>query len=317
MPSGKILIRIATRESELALAQARCVGSMLLHHGCETELVGITTEGDKILDKPLTEIGGKGIFTKEIDAAVLDGRADISVHSLKDMPVGDEDGLILAAVPERESDRDIIVLNQPMKETEDDNWGTAHGREKKPQIPDDLAQVISPELTIGCGSPRRRAQLITFTNKLEPVRGNIQTRLKKMVENNWFGLVMAEAAFNRLNLNERYEYIPLDLFPAAGQGALGVRCLKSAGKIRELLALIEDKESRCRAEAERSFLKALGGGCHLAAGIRTAITGDMLHLEGAIFSDCGTEKKLAFISGFPENAEDLGRSLAGKLLDEK
>lgn len=289
------LISIATRESQLALIQAQQVAADLQKLGYQTRIVGLTTTGDQRLEQPLTEIGGKGVFTKEIDLAVLDGRADISVHSLKDMPVDDDDGLILGAVPERESDCDIMVLSPDKFSYSEAEIVTA-------------SEALHADFCAGCGSPRRSAQLKNITGRLEPVRGNIQTRLRKMQENGWDGLVMAQAAYNRLKLT--HSYARLDILPAAGQGAIGIRCLKGNTQMQQILSRIEHRHSRLRCEAEREFLRTLQGGCHIPAGIKTEICGGRISLQAGLFSTDGELVASAKLAGSEAEARELGRQIA-------
>ncbi len=281
-------IRIATRGSELALMQSKWVSEQLNNFGVATELVIIKTQGDILLDKPLHEIGGKGLFTKEVDRAVLDGLADLSVHSLKDMPVEDEEGLILGAIPERESSNDVLVLNN---------------KESK---------------RIGCGSLRRRAQVarLDFGYVFEDVRGNIHTRLKKMVDNNWAGLVVAEAALKRLNLDQQYNYKILDILPSAGQGALGLRIREADSQTKEIVEKINSDRAMRSAFAESRFLKRLGGGCHLPAGIRSVISGDEIIFTGGVFSLSGCDGVICEKRGALAHAEELAVLLAEEILSQ-
>lgn len=279
-------IRIATRGSELALTQSKWVSSQLHKFDVEVELVIIKTQGDILLDKPLHEIGGKGLFTKEVDRAVLEGVADLSVHSLKDMPVEDEDGLVLGAIPERESTNDVLVLNN---------------KESK---------------SIGCGSLRRRAQVarLDLGYVFENVRGNIHTRLKKMVDNEWAGLVVAEAALKRLNLDQQFNYKILDILPSAGQGALGLRVRKDDNQIIEVVEKINSERTMQAAFAESKFLQRLGGGCHIPAGIRSVISGDEIIFTGGVFSLCGREGVICEKRGALACAEELAILLAEEIL---
>lgn len=286
-------ITIATRGSELALAQSQDIGSQLESFGCLVSYNVIKTQGDLILDKPLQEIGGKGLFTKEIDNAVLENKADISVHSLKDMPSEDESGLILAAVPKRKSDRDVIVVPEG-------------------------AGLPEKGATIACGSLRRRIQLsrIFPDSTFVDVRGNIGTRLQKMKDNKWDGLVMAEAAINRLELTDSLSFYPFDILPAAGQGALGIRARTEDTETIQILQKINDPEAKIQAEAERAFIAGLGGGCHVPAGIRTMIFEEMLFLEGAIFSEDGEMEIRIGLKGEAKNAAIYGKRLAKRLLED-
>lgn len=279
-------IRIATRGSELALAQSRWVAGELEKLGAVTELRIIRTQGDILLDKPLHEIGGKGLFTKEVDRAVVSGEVDLSVHSLKDMPVEEEDGLVLGAIPERESCNDVLVLNK-------EGGGC-----------------------IGCGSLRRRAQLSYLREEYEfsDVRGNIHTRLQKMKENGWAGLVVAEAALRRLGLDKEYEYTVLNILPAAGQGALGLRVRAEDEELKSIVGRLNSAVAGVSAYAESQFLRTLGGGCHLPAGIRSTVSGDEIVFVGGVFSIDGREGVIIKKSGSLKAAAEVARSLAGEIL---
>ena len=279
-------IRIATRGSELALAQSNWVAGELQRLGVNTELQIIRTQGDILLDKPLHEIGGKGLFTKEVDLAVLTGEADVSVHSLKDMPVEDEEGLTLGAIPRRESREDVLVL---------------HDKQSK---------------VIGCGSLRRRAQLAYMGTgySFAAVRGNIHTRLEKMRSNGWAGLVVAEAALQRLGLSQKYEYRKLDILPAAGQGALGLRVRSGDEKMIEIIRQLDSYTDSLTAFAESRFLKRLGGGCHLPAGIRSLITEKKITFIGGVFSISGNKGVIIKKTGELSAAVALAEELAEEIL---
>ena len=279
-------IRIATRGSELALAQSRWVAGELEKSGAQTELLIIKTQGDILLDKPLHEIGGKGLFTREVDRAVVSGEADLSVHSLKDMPVEDEDGLILGAIPRRESTADVLVLHNPESSV------------------------------IGCGSLRRRAQLAYLGTEYSfaEVRGNIHTRLEKMKKNNWAGLVVAEAALRRLGLDKEYTYRELDILPAAGQGALGLRVRTGNNAVLEIVQKLDSPLDSVAAFAESRFLKTLGGGCHLPAGVRSVITANEITFIGGVFSISGNKGIIMKKKGIQSTAVSLAEALAAEIL---
>ncbi len=279
-------IRIATRGSELALAQSRWVASELEKQGVTTELVIIRTQGDIQLDKPLHEIGGKGLFTKEVDRAVLQRQADVSVHSFKDMPVEDEPGLVLGAIPRRASSRDVLVRNE-----------NGNG-------------------VIGCGSLRRRAQVVRLNlgYAFSEVRGNIHTRLAQMLDKGWSGLVVAEAALLRLGLADSYTYEVLDILPAAGQGALGLRIREGETDIAELIGGLNSAADATAAYAESRFLQALGGGCSLPAGIRSEISGGDISFIGGVFSVSGVDGVVKKKSGSIALAARLAQELANEIL---
>jgi hydroxymethylbilane synthase len=245
-------LRVATRRSPLALWQAEHVAALLqaAHPGLDVDLVPLDTEGDRRLDVPIAEVGGKGVFAKEVQQAVLDGRADLAVHSAKDLPAVTVDGLLLAAVPERGDVRDALV-------------GVAL---------DDLAEGA----TIATGSQRRRAQLRALRPDLVFVelRGNMATRLSKVPDGG--SIVVASVALERLGLGDHIvERFPVDvLVPQVGQGALAVECRADDQATAALLAPIEDAASRRRVDAERAFLAELGGDCDLPAGAHAVLEGD-------------------------------------------
>ncbi len=279
-------LRIATRGSELALVQSRWVAAKLSEQGIASELVIIKTRGDVLLDKPLHELGGKGLFTKEVDRAVLDGRADLSVHSFKDMPVEDEPGLKLGAIPERESVRDVLVSNA--------SGGTR----------------------VGCGSLRRKAQLIRLGLGYEfvDVRGNIHTRLEKMQRHNWAGLVVAEAALRRLGLDKSYKYEYLEILPAAGQGALGLRIRDNDPAVAAIVGALNSEATAIAATAEAEFLKRLGGGCHIPAGIYSELNGAEIYLKAGVFSPTGEAGVIRERRGDFSRAFEFSRELAEEIL---
>lgn len=250
-------LRIATRGSELALWQARHVAELLatVAPGVEVELVVVRTTGDRRLDVPIWELGGKGVFVAEVRAAVLDGRADLAVHSAKDLPAVPLDGLVLAAVPERADARDALV------------GGTLEG--------------LAPGALVATGSVRRRAQLAWQRPDLRfcGVRGNIATRLDKVGTEGIDAVVVAMAALERLGLAERAAEVldPSVVLPQVGQGALAVECGADDGDLVALLAAIEHVPTRRAVDAERGFLAELGGDCDLPAGAYATLGGDPRH----------------------------------------
>lgn len=289
------MIRIATRGSDLARWQAEHVASRLrdAHGSVEVELVVVSTTGDRRRDTPIWEMGGKGVFSAEVQAAVLDGRADVAVHSAKDLPSVSVPGLTLAAVSERGDPRDALV-------------GAT------------LADLPVGAL-VATGSVRRRAQLanvrpdLTFTG----LRGNIPTRLEKAGR---FGaIVVAAAALQRLGRGDRITEVlePNDVVPQAAQGALAVECRADDEQTRALLAPLNDPASRRAVDAERGFLAELGGDCNLPAGAYAAAAADGgLELTGLLASLDGhvaLRHRAEQVSGDPA---DLGRSVARYLLDE-
>lgn len=304
-------IRIATRKSALALAQSRQIAAALeaLHPGLRVELVPLVTRGDQLLDTPLHESGGKGLFTKEIDRALQENAADLAVHSLKDLPTEAAEGLCFAAVPPRENDEDVLVVCSAV----------SPNTETMITLND-----IEPGQTIATGSLRRVAQLKRLRPDvaIAPIRGNVDTRIRKLHENGWGGIILAAAGLNRL---ERFDVVraalPDSFLPAAGQGALGLVTRESDAETRRLLAPLEDFSSRLRVAAERAFLHALGGGCHAPAGIRSRLRlemdGGVLHLAAGLFAPDGSTEIRIVVEGVvrqPADAEQLGRQAAREML---
>lgn len=284
-------IRAATRGSALALWQTRHVASLLAPSGVEIEEVVVSTSGDRRQDIPIHEMGGKGVFVKEVQAAVLDGRADIAVHSMKDLPSGTPDGLVLGAVPARADARDALV-------------GARF---------DDLGSGA----TVGSGSIRRRAQLAALRPDLrfEELRGNIATRLDKAGA--FDAIVMAAAALERLG--ERPEVVDLlpveTMLPQVGQGALAIECRAADDDARSALAGIEDAEARILTDAERAFLAELGGDCDLPAGAHAVRDGADIWLRSLLAAPDGSTVLRDDRRGLDADAESLGRDAARRLLD--
>ncbi len=263
--------------------------------GLVTALLKVTTTGDKILDAPLAKIGGKGLFVKEIEEAVLDGRAQAAVHSIKDVPAELPDGLHLAAIPVREDVRDVLISRSGAK----------------------LAE-LSPGAKVGTSSLRRAAQLKAYRPDLEivSVRGNVDTRLGKLEEGLIDAVVLAAAGLKRLGLEDRAsEFIdPKLILPAVGQGALGVECRIDDGPTNELLAAIDDPETRIRVIAERSFLARLEGGCQVPIACLARVDGERMSLEGMVAGLEGRPMIRLGIEGPAAEAERLGRELAEEIL---
>ena len=291
-------IKIGTRGSALALTQARWVQAQLTERQphCRVELVIIKTTGDQILDVPLAQIGGKGLFIKEIEEALRAGRVDLAVHSLKDMPAVVPEGLILGAVPTREDHRDAFISSRYA--------GLA---------------AIPPGGRIGTGSLRRRVQLLHQRPDLEVValRGNVDTRLKKMATQGLDALILAAAGLNRLGLTHVYRGLlsETDMLPAVGQGALGLEVRAADLRLRELIAFLDHPPSRIAVSAERAFLARLEGGCVVPVAALGRVAGDTLTLE-ALISDLEGQRYLRESrSGHVDDAEALGTDLANRLLD--
>ena len=283
-------IRAATRGSALALWQTRYVAGLLAPTGATIDAVVVSTTGDERLDVPIHAMGGKGIFVKEVQAAVLDGRADIAVHSMKDLPSEGPDGLVIAAVPVRADPRDVLVGCRL----------------------DDLPMGG----TVATGSIRRRAQLASLRPDLrfEELRGNIATRLDKA--SNFDAIVMAAAALDRLGLTpDVVDALEPDVMvPQVGQGALAIECRADDDGLRALLTKIEDDETRWLTDAERAFLSELGGDCDLPAGaFATAEGGGRLRLRSLLAAEDGTTVLRDDRVG--SQPDVMGRDAARLLLD--
>ncbi|HEX9615114.1 MAG TPA: hydroxymethylbilane synthase [Bacteroidota bacterium] len=291
---------IATRGSELALWQSSHIKSLLeqRHHNLEIELRIIKTLGDKILDSPLSKIGDKGLFTKEIEHALLNGSADLAVHSLKDIPTVLPDGLTIAAVTKREDVRDVFVARR----------GTGLRSLKD----------LSPGAKVATGSLRRRCQLLQFNRDLRiiDIRGNLNTRLNKLDESDWDGMILAKAGLVRLGLDGRItEILPFEtMLPAVGQGALAIETRSDAGSVRSLAAGLHDELTSVAVEGERAFLRHLEGGCQVPIGTFGRVANGEFILDAIIGSIDGTRMVRGSLRGEPQRASETGVKLAKDLL---
>jgi hydroxymethylbilane synthase len=290
-------LRIGTRGSPLALWQANYVADRLraLAPDRAIELVEIETEGDKIRDVPLVALGGQGAFTKAIQQALLAGQADIAVHSLKDLPTFAVEGLVLAASPPRGPIGDVLVS-------------------RKHKIFDALPRGA----VIGTSSLRRQSQLRHRRPDLRLIdlRGNVETRLRKLVEQNLDAIVLAEAGLVRLNLGEHIAEV-LDrswMLPAVGQGALGLECRSDDSETMAIVKQLNHPPTFAAALAERAMLRGLGGGCQVPIGALSEIDGDMLSLRGVVLPPDGSRRVDAVRSGPLVAAEEIGYRLADDLL---
>jgi hydroxymethylbilane synthase len=290
-------IRIGTRGSRLALWQANFVAERLrpLAGLRPVEVVEIETTGDIVPDVPLSQIGGDGLFTKAIQEALLAHTADFAVHSLKDLPTLPVAGLVLAAVPARAATGDVFVSHRFLRF-------------------DDLPAGA----VLATSSLRRRAQVLHRRPDLRLVnmRGNIETRLRKLKEDALDGLILAQAGLERLGLADAITEI-LDLawmLPAIGQGALGLECRADDANSRALVAQLDDRRTHQAVLAERAFLRALGGGCLVPIGATTSIDDEILTLRGAVLSPDGSRKVEGTLAGPLNQAEQLGSQLAIELL---
>ncbi len=253
---------IATRESRLALWQAHHVQSLLQARGFEVQILGMTTQGDQILDRSLSKVGGKGLFVKELEVALAEGRADLAVHSLKDVPMDMPEGFALACVMEREDPRDA--------------WVSSHYASL-----DEVPQGA----VVGTSSLRRTVLLQSLRPdlKIEPLRGNLDTRLRKLDEGQYAGIVLAAAGLKRLGLGERIRHIfsTEDMLPAAGQGALGIEVRSDHQAATQALAPMADEATWLAVAAERSVSRALGGSCSMPLAAHAHWHGNQLSLRAA------------------------------------
>ena len=291
------IIRIATRKSLLALWQANHVKDRLeqLHPDVTVELVPMTTQGDVLLDTPLSKIGGKGLFIKELEQAMLDGRADIAVHSMKDVPVEFPEGLGLTVICEREDPRDAFVSNQ---------------YQSLDQLPAG-AVVGTASLRRECQIRARRPDLVVKT-----LRGNVQTRLRKLDEGEYDAIILAAAGLKRLELEDRIACLlsPDESLPANGQGAVGIECRLDDPELLALLAPLDHHPTRLRVVAERAMNQGLQGGCQVPIGSYAELEGDKLWLRGLVGRPDGSQIICDEITGLASQGEALGAELAKRLL---
>jgi hydroxymethylbilane synthase len=296
-------LRLGTRGSQLARWQAEWVAERLRTLGQDVVLVEITTHGDIDRARPVEEIGTRGVFTKEIQRALLTGEVDLGVHSLKDLPTEPIDGLIIAAVPTRESAADVVVTG-----------GGAQGAGSAE------LSMLPPEARVGTGSLRRQAQLRHMRPDLQlsDIRGNVDTRLRKLDEGQFDAIILAEAGLRRLGLARRItQVLSLEMMlPAVGQGALAIECRAEHSETISAVAPLEDPATRAAVTAERALLASLRGGCMAPVGAWGRIEDGMLHLSAVVLSADGVQRLAARDSATTEAAVELGRRLADRLLDQ-
>ncbi|MCH8055846.1 MAG: hydroxymethylbilane synthase [Deltaproteobacteria bacterium] len=293
-----MMIRIGTRGSALALAQAGWVRRKLeeRYPSLRVETVIIKTSGDRFLNTPIKAIGGKGIFVKEIEEALLRREIDLAVHSMKDIPTEIPSGLTVAAIPEREDPRDVLVSldHTPLKD-------------------------LPTGARIGTGSLRRRAQILHYRSDLSlvPIRGNIDTRLKKADRGEVDALVMASAGLRRIGREDRVtEYLSPEIcLSAVAQGAMGLES-RDGDPVVEKVAFLHHLPTAIGVLAERGFLRQLGGGCQIPVGAVAWVGGERIRLMGVVADVDGQKLLRGEISGSTEEAEKLGQELAGRLLKE-
>jgi len=290
-------VKIATRQSPLALWQAHHVSALLTsrYPGLQVSLVEMTTEGDRFLSAPLSAVGGKGLFIKEIEQCLLDGRADIAVHSLKDMTSVLPEGLMLAAVPAREDPRDAFCSP------------TGLTLEKLPRG----ARVGTSSLRRSCILRSRRPDL-----EIVSLRGNVQTRLKKTRELELAGAMLAAAGLKRLGLEHEITEVlsPEVSLPAVGQGVLAIQCRTQDAEVRALLAPLEDAVTRVAVTAERALLAKLEGGCTVPLAGHATVEDGVVHLRGFVGQPDGSRLVAGEVSGPEREAHALGERLAEELL---
>jgi hydroxymethylbilane synthase len=296
MTKKKVII--GSRGSDLALWQAHYVRDLLMKHqsGIEVDIEIIQTTGDKILDTSLASIGGKGVFTKEIEVALLENKIDIAVHSLKDLPTTMTEGLTLGAIPERAPVEDVFMAKDTKTRLMD--------------LPDGA--------TIATGSLRRKVQILHRRPDLKiiDIRGNVPTRIKKMLDSNWDGMILASAGVHRLGLTQNLAHtISLEwVLPAAGQGALGIECRENDDEILSLLAPLNHAPTKVSATAERALLAAMGGGCQVPIGAHGLVVGDKLELTACIAALDGRSIIRSVHTGAASDPNAIGEALAKTLL---
>jgi hydroxymethylbilane synthase len=295
---------LATRGSELAHVQTRMVREGLVRAWPQLTVREdvVRTTGDRHPEENLTTLGGSGVFTKELEAALFDRRAAAAVHSLKDLPVDLPSGLVLGAVLPRGSAGDVLVSRQP---------GGPAG--------------LPAGARIGTGSPRRAGMMRALRRDTEvvPIRGNVPTRIGRVAEGKFDAVILAAAGLERLGFSadgpflmgpELLHAFPLASFlPAPGQGAIAVEVREEDAQAREMVGVLDDAETASAVRAERSVLRAIGGGCHLALGALGRVEGDRLHLQAVLFDHAGGEPKMGELSGAREEAEELGSAVAAMI----
>lgn len=292
-----MLLKLGTRGSKLALWQAQAVADRLeeCHPGLQVELVIIKTVGDKILDVALSRIGDKGLFTKELEKALLDGTIDLAVHSLKDLPSDLGEGLKLAAVMPRENPGDVLISRSGLSFSD-----------------------LPAGSVIGTSSLRRTAQLkaIRPDLKVVDIRGNVETRIKKMQEHELDGIILAYAGVKRLGLEHWItQILSYDvMLPATGQGAIAIETRDHDGPIESILESVNDKKTYIEIQAERAFLSRLEGGCQVPIGSLAECSGDMVRLQGLVSSLDGSKIIRDSITGTTQDPAQVGLDLADRIL---
>jgi hydroxymethylbilane synthase len=278
----------------LALWQAEWVAARLREQGSDVELIRIQTTGD-VASQPLQTIGGQGLFTKELQRALLDDRIDLAVHSLKDLPTDPVEGLSVAAVPPRESNHDVLVAREATS-----------------------LETLPEQARLGTGSRRRKSQLLYARPDLQvsDIRGNLDTRLRKLDEGQYDAIVLAEAGLKRLGWDQRItQILPREvMLPAIGQGALGIESRSDDSATRDQLAPLDDADTHASILAERAMLAQLRAGCLAPVGAWGRVLDGQLYLDGVVLSSGGKHRVAASASGSPADAVQLGQQVAESLL---
>ena len=290
-------LRIATRKSPLALWQANHVRDALMarNPGLDVELFTMTTQGDKILDTPLAKVGGKGLFVKELELGILEGRADLAVHSMKDVPVEFPEGLGLAAILKREDPRDVLISKTFSS-----------------------IDALPEGARVGTSSLRRQCQLRARRPDLEvlDLRGNVNTRLTKLDNGDYDAILLAAAGVKRMGWEDRItEFLPPEQFlPAIGQGAIGIEIRVADERVSRVVKALNDEQTATRIRAERALNERLQGGCQVPIAGYSEISHGVMVLRALVGRPDGTELVQGVISGKPEDGEELGQVLADDLL---
>jgi len=290
-------LRFGSRSSELTRWQTGFVQRSLEAQwpGLKSGQILIQTEGDRVLELPLPEIGGKGLFTQELELALGEGRIDVAVHSLKDLPVEDSAGIVIGLIPEREVAHDVLVSRNG-----------------------EMLEALQPGAVVGTSSLRRQGQLLASRPDLviKSLRGNVQTRLKKLEDGQYDAIVLAQAGLVRLGLEAHIsQVLPYKtMMPAPGQGALAVQCRQGDRETLELLAILDDPVTRAEVEAERRFLEALGGGCSLPVGALAELRQGEIYMQAVVVSPDG--KRSIRVTGSGLEPGLLGAELAGEALEK-
>ena len=292
------LVKIGTRSSALALWQASWVKNRLgsAFPRCEFEIVHIKTQGDRITDIPLEQLGGEGVFVKQIEIALLGSEIDLAVHSMKDLPTDLPDGLTIGAIPERANPADVLISKNDLNFLD-----------------------LPPGAKVGTGSLRRRAQLLHARSDLvmKDIRGNVDTRLAKLKSEDLDAIILAAAGLERLGYGDSVtQQFPYDIcLPAVGQGALCIEIRANDNEIHDIVKSIHHPESALPVKAERALLKRLGGGCHVPIAALGTVSPGGLHLEGLVVDPNGQKLIRSHVSGNKDEAELIGERLAENLLD--